>query len=612
VSQETIRAGFDTWAGHAKPSLAHPREGVLQLNSNSPYECEAFLWFKNPAPRGATITSATLTLRAKGASSGSRTITAQRVTQKWTESRLTYNGRPSATSTGQATAAIGTLADTDSITLNVTTIVQAWANSASNFGFKVTTSATTMHRLYSLNSAYKPTLTVVWSDAPSKPTNLRPSAASTSLAKPHLVFDYLDVSGDTSLAAVQVQIDDASDFATPIFDSGTVATTSAGLDLASTAFAGLTDGQTVYWRVRAQDGAGLWSAWSDVVSMTRKVKPALAITNLGGGVVYDPTPPILWSMTGQARYQVLVYKTSNLTKAIHDSGQRTGTDTSYTIPAGILTDGVSYTVEVRGWDAPTPSREATPGDPNYASAQALFSLATDSSTGPVATLTAAPVDLTPWVDLTFTRSTTPDSFVLLRQDAGSSTWKVVRSEILPSDVFVSGTTYRLRYYGARPNRETSYAVRAVVNNKQSANGPTATLTTSPSGLWIVDFDRGIYVTLWGNDEGTWSMVDDASVYAPVGSTEVIRIVNGMRGLEGSLSGLLMDGFGKTFDQMESDLYAIKSEPTQTVRIIAGDENFTALVGNLRISPKPETRQGHIVKAVSFDFWQVGDLPFDTP
>jgi hypothetical protein len=45
--------------------------------------------------------------------------------------------------------------------------------------------------------------------------------------------------------------------------------------------------------------------------------------------------------------------------------------------------------------------------------------------------------------------------------------------------------------------------------------------------------------------------------------------------------------------------------------VAGDENFEALIGNVRISPKPETREGLIVKGVSFDFWQVGALPFDS-
>lgn len=597
MSREVVRAGFDAWAGSAKPSLEHPREVSLRLDSG---QAEAFLWFKNPAPRGATVTSATLTLRAKGASSGSRTLTVQRVTGRWTEGRLNWNNKPSSTSSAQATASIGALSDGDSISVNVTAIAQAWASGSANYGFRVTTSTTAAHLLGSLNSTLKPTLTVVWSDAPAKPTNLRPSSAATTIAKPHVVFDYLDVSGDTSLAAVQVQTSSTSDFTSPAFDSGEVATTSAGLDLAETAFAGLAEGETVYWRVRAKDGAGLWSAWSDPVTMTRTTLAPLTLTGPTGST-FDPTPEVAWTMTGQVRYRVLVYRTTDLSRPIHDSGERLGAATAYTLPAGIVDDGPTYRVVVRGWD--NAIREATPGDPGYASTQADFYLGTSPGVDPVATLAASPVDLSPWVDLEWTRTLVPDSFVVLRDG------KIIAT-VDPDDVLVSGSTYRYRYYGARPNREHTYAVRAYEGAAQSANGPTASLTTSPSGLWIVDLDRKVDVTLWGNDEGTWTMVDDASVYTPIGSTQVVRIVNGMRGLEGSLSGLLMSGFGKTFEQMEADVYEIKSRPTQTVRIIAGDENFEALIGNVRISPKPETRQGEIVKGVSFDFWQVGALPFE--
>lgn len=596
MSTATVRSGFDTWAGSAKPSLEHPRETSLYVRSGAG---EAFLWFKVPAPRGAVVTSATLTLRAKGASSGSRTLTAQRVTANWSESRLNWNNKPASTSSGAATKSVSTLADGDAIDLDVTTIVQAWANGTANYGFRITTSTSTVHKLHALNSTVKPTLTVTWSDAPSKPTNLRPSEAATGIAKPHLVFDYLDLSGDTSLAAIEVQIDDAADFV-GAWSSGEVAATSAGLDLAATAYAGLTAGVSRYWRVRAKDGAGLWSVWSDPVTMVYTPKPALTITNMGGGVATEPTPPILWSMAGQVRYQVLVREAATA-KTVHDSKERTGSATSYTIPEGVLQDGTEYVVEVRGWDAVV--REATPGDDTYTKAEAHFSLATDVATSTVATLTAAPVDLTPWVTLTWTRATTPDAFAVYRDG-------VLIRTLDPADVFVSGTTYAWVYYGARPNRAHTYSVRAVVNGKTSPDGPTASLTTSPSGLWVVDFDRGVDLTLWGDEEGTWTMQDDASVYTPVGSTEVVRIVSGMRGLEGSISGRLMEGFGKTFEQQEASLYEIKSRPTKTVRIIAGDENFTALIGNVRISPKPDTRQGRIVKGVSFDFWQVGKLPFD--
>src|SRR5690606_26911774 len=56
---------------------------------------------------------------------------------------------------------------------------------------------------------------------PSQPSDLRPSEAATSLAKPHLTFTYEDLGGNTALAAVQVQISATSSFSSPLFDSGT-------------------------------------------------------------------------------------------------------------------------------------------------------------------------------------------------------------------------------------------------------------------------------------------------------------------------------------------------------------------------------------------------------
>lgn len=600
MSKETVRSGFDSWVGSAKPDLEHPREKTLNLKTGAAY---ALLWMRVPTPRGATVTRATLTLKAKGASSGSRVITVNRIADPWKEARVTWATKPTVATGNAATKTVGALTDAATIDLDVTGIVQSWANGAKNLGFRISTDATTQHSIYGLNSSEKPVLTVEWSDAPSKPTNLRPSEASTSLAKPYVTFDYLDYFGDTSVASVRVQIASDAAMTASLWDSGEIAATESGLDLSTTTFTGLTAGQKVFWRVMVKDGAGLWSVWSDVVSMTRTAKPAMTITNLGAGVVKEPTPLILWSMAGQVRWKVLVFDTASPSKPIHDSGQRTGSASSYTIPSGVLKKtGTTYAIEVRGWDNVV--REATPGDDVYASATALCTLATEPTVGPIDTLSAAAVDVSPWVDLTWTRSTTPDAFVLLRDG------EIVNDSIDPASVFVSGSTYRFRYYGARPNREHTYAVRAVTfGTGQSPNGPTATFTTSPSGLWLVDFDRGVNVTLWGNDEGSWTMQDDASVYTPVGSTQVVRIVSGMRGLEGSLTGLLMEGFGKTFEQMEADVYAIKERPTQTVRIVAGDENFTALIGNVRISPKPETRQGRIVKGVSLDFWQIGSLPF---
>jgi hypothetical protein len=598
LSTEVVRSGFDAWTEAAKPFTKHPKETHYRVRFGQNL---AFLWMKSPAPLGATVTRATLTLQMRGAASGSRVLNVHRAATSWKEGGTHWNNQP----LGAGTAVQKTIpAYTNGydVEIDVTPIVQAWANGTPNYGFRFSTDSTSTIQIYALASTAHPVLEVEWSDAPAKPSDLRPSEAATSLAKPHLTFTYLDVSGNTELAAVQVQVSATESFSSPMFDSGEVATQSSGLDLSQTAFSGLADDQVVYWRVRAKDGAGLWSVWSDPVQMSRRLKPTVEISNLGAGVVYDSTPLIIWDTTGsQTRYRVLVYDKADLSRPVHDSWQVESAEESYTLPAGVLRDDREYRLKVRVWDGW--HREATPGDPTYSEAVADFHADTDAEVGPVASLVATQDDRSPWVTLEWTRSTTPDAFVLVRDGEVVARWDE------PEELFVSGSTYRYKQSGARPNWTHTYEVRAVVNGRQSKDNPVLTYASRVEGLWLVDSGRGINVTLWGDDAGEWSTEDDASVYTPVGGTRAVRIVSGIRGHEGSLSGYLMEGFGKTFAEMEADLLALKSEPSRPVRIIAGDENFSALIGNISISPSPRTRSGRIVKDVSFSFWQVGPLPF---
>lgn len=600
MSQETVRSGFDTWVGVSQPSATHPRDTHYRLRSNEGF---GFLWMRSPAPVGALVTKATLTLSAYGASTGSRNLIVHRVGESWKESKTNWNNRPATAGAG-INHAIGTLADRDVIEIDVTSIVQLWAGGSPNYGFRLNTTATTMHSVRAFNSSAPPTLTVEWSDRPSMPTDLRPSEAAVSLSHPHLTFVYRDFGGNTELSSVQVQINGTDSFTSPAFDSGEVPTEEAGLNLAETAYAGLTAGGAAYWRVRARDGEGLWSVWSDSVRMERRAKPVVSITNLGAGEVYETSPPIIWSVTGvtgprPARFRVLVFDVDDLTRSIHDSGELTSSETSYTIPFGVIRDGQDYRIVVRVWDGWL--REATPGDPTWASDFKTVTVAVDPTVDPVSSLTASQAGVSPKVVLEWERSATPDQFVIYRDGVP------VRQVDAP-DVYVGGTTYRYGSYGARPNFEHEYEVRAIVNGRQSASNPTAVFAVPVEGIWLIDRDRDIEVTLWGNDSGTWQMPDDASVYTPIGAKPV-RVVSGMRNLEGSISGELIEGFGKSFAEMEADLFRLKLRPMEPLQIVAADMAFTALVGNVTIAPTPKTRAGQLVKAVSFDFWSLDDFPY---
>lgn len=596
MSTATVRSGHSTWAGSTYPSLAHPTSKYLSLKSGS---YESFLYLTNPVPRGATVTSATLRLYARSSSTGSRTLTLQRIGASWTISRLTWNHRPSATGS-TVTQSISTLSEQSVVEINVTALVQAWANGAPNYGIKITSSGSTTHFFYGMLSSYKPTLVVEWSDKPSAPTRLAPDGV-ISLNKPTLVFDYTDVSGNTTLHAVQVQIDAAADGASPDFDSGTVLTDHPQLDLNDTAYTGLANGSSTQWRVRVQDGGGLWSDWSTWASITRTNKGTVTINNPSGGFVSETTPPMLWSFSGtQTAYQLRLLRSDRT--LLLDTGKITSSVQEYTIPAHILVDDDTYIVNIRVWDNVS-GRVASPGDQTYASAETSFVVNVDPTVNPIGSITVTGDTETPWVTVDFTRSTAPDSWTIYRGG------KVIEALLDPGLLSVGGTAYRYVDYTADPNRAHTYSVRAVVNGKISPAGPTASGAATPSGIWLSDPDLDLTVTLWGDDEGLWETNDDAAVYTPVGGTKFVRIVSGMRGLSGSLTGLLMEGFGQTFSQQEAALNDLKERPSNQLRLIVGDVNMPVIIGNVRISPKPITRNGRNVKSVAFDFWQMGELAF---
>lgn len=682
MSQAVVRGGHDTFVNSVRPSLEYDGSKYLRLVSG---QKRAMLYFRNPAPRGATVTSATIRVYARGASSGSRVLTTSRIAQPWKVRQTTWDNQPTIKADG-TTKTIGALADGDPIDLDVTAHLQTMCNGASNFGWRIDTSAGTEHVLYGFDAGdLKPTLTVVWSDAPDEPTSLAPSGGVVATAKPTLQFDYTDVSGNTDLAAVRVQVDAAKSATDPAFDSGPVAATEPELSLSTfnyartlsvtktasstaltggsfakadvgatitgtgipagatitaigttvydaasdeyrattatlsanattsgtvtatitRAYAGVAEGATTYWRVKVQDGGGLWSDWSSWASMKLVSFPTLTITNPPvSGLITERTPPITWTFSGQTAWQVRIL--DNDDKEIYDSGKRNGTTTSHTVPADVLKKGTGpWRLNVRAWDGEK-NRVRTPGNAIFASAWRDTSLTSDGTVTVPSTPTVAQVGVTPWVDVTWTRATMPDAWDIYRDGEPVSGGV----DVTASDLFVSGTTYRFRDYTADPNVAHAYQVVANVNGKNSGKSPvSAAVTTSPEGIWLVDLDRGINVTLYGNDTGTWELEDSANTYQPVGSTEIVRVVTGMSGLRGSLSGVLSDGFGKTFAAMEADLYSIKSRPTQTVRLIVGDMNLRVLIGDVKVSPMPYTRNGQRFKDVSFSFWQKGDLPF---
>lgn len=598
----TIRAGVDAYTDKAHGSTNYASSKSLAVASGAQY---AWLFLDPKIPAKAQVLSATLRLYAKGSWGATAvTLTAQRITPSWKASQVNWNNQPTVTG-ATATKSVSGAVDGTEIDLDVTALMQTIASGATNYGLRLSSSSTTSHSIYSLEAgALRPELDVTWSDAPDKPTTLSPSSAqAVSLSKPTLGFDYTDVSGSTQLAAVQVQIDAAGNFAAPAFDSGAVATSDPQLDLSTTAYAGLTAGATTQWRVRVQDAAGLWSAWSDAHSFTRTSKGVLTLINPSAAapIVNDFTPPIDWTFTGQAQqsFSITVAEDATPTKLVYDSGRVTSTATEMTLPPKVLTKtNTAYRLTLRVWDAI--GRENTPGDPPYVSVVRTFTFAEGASTPVTALTVVQDYPGRPWALVSWRRATQPDSYNVLRDGA------VVASKLDPSTLLQPDGSYAYRDKDASGNIPHTWVVQAVVNGSTSGGNASVVATLKSPAVWLADTDSDHLVPIVGVDQSSFTMSDLATSYQPIGASAVVRIVQAQRGLEGSLSGRLTDYGGGTAASWESQLAWIKRHPTLQLRLTIGSQSFRVVVGDVVIAPLPGALPND--RAVSFSFWSLDGPP----
>jgi hypothetical protein len=669
----TFRNAKDTWVRQSTPSTNYNQDKRLGV-ATSAY---AFLYFGCRFDAGATIHSATLRLYTHGAWGTTPTLTVRRVSQLVSMARTTWNNQPPVTGTGvsitKSSNAIG-----HEWAFDVTAMIQAVADGSAWHGFRIESDATAIKYLRSAQAlALRPTLEIVWSEAPHAPTTLSPSGGrAVSSGAPVLRFDFTDELGATGLQAVRVQVDPNGNWTDPAFDSLTFETDEPEFDLAADAtgrdvsltttlnsttatapvgtfvtadvgqevsgpnvplgvtiasrqsdtqvtlsaaatatgtathvvermYLGLANGAETRWRVQVQDTAGLWSPWSDAVRFRRDNKGTLTITNPGAppnDFVSEWTPPILWSLTGetQTAWRVLVHLIDGeRAEQVHDSGRRKGTETSYTLPKGVIEDESRYRVTVRIWDSK--DREATPGDPPFTSASQDFTFAEDATVDPVSGLTATNLTPRPWVQLEWTRATAPDSFTVLRNG------KVIETGIDPVDVLVSAGVYRWTDKDAAPRKSHTWRVQAVVNRKASANNPGVTLTVGSTGVWLTDPDSGLDVFLAEGQVNGLQMVDQADVHVPLGSSRSIKITQGMRGYEGNVTGLVMNYAGFTTEQWVDRLLKIKERPSNILILTTQHETFRCAVGNITVSPADEVKGE--ARLVSFDVWQAANLSF---
>lgn len=594
MSTATVRTGIDTTVDSAQPTRNLGNVKTLSVRNNP--DNWALLWFKNPAPRLAVVQSATLYVYSKGAwPGGSTTMSVQRIAGPWYESLATWAKRPALVGAARALTQ-SSPHDLTEWAFDVTSIAQAWQSGAINYGIALVPgdSDSTRRDFYSLEQGgtHAPRLVVTWSDAPNKPTTLHPSSGAVSIAQPTLTFDYTDVSGSTTLAAAQVQIDAGGNFVTPAWDSHTVVTTEPQLDLSTTTYPGLALNASTYWRVRVQDAAGLWSPWSDPARFSRVAKSALSLDNPppGDSFVSEYTPEIAWTFGGtQTAVRVRIIDVETPTKLLLDK-VIPGTGNSYTLPNGVLTrDGHTYRLTLDVWD--NVDREYTPGDFRGVTIVRDFVVRYDSTPdNPTGLAVDFDVLGKPYATLRWSRSTAPDAFNVLRNG------RVIAHNLDPADCNTGATTYKFTDRSPTPNVPQTWTVQAVVNGT-TTSGAHVSGTMRLGALWVVDTANNQLVALLDTSFDA-AMVDLAGVYEPVGADSVVRVVQTLRGPQGTLGGRLADFAGMSVADFEAALLWMKERPTNDVQILVGTKSYRAVIGDVSIAPSSD-RTGDLIASLSW-------------
>jgi hypothetical protein len=281
---------------------------------------------------------------------------------------------------------------------------------------------------------------------------------------------------------------------------------------------------------------------------------------------------------------------SDHTEIVADSKKQDGTDLSWTPPKKKLQDDGAYTLFVRVWDGV--DRVATPGDPLYAQATRDFTFQYDATVDAPTMVGAAQQGVSPFVEVTFTRATAPDSWTILRDG------KVIDAGIDPVDTFTTGTTHVYVDAGANPQVQHSYEVRAVVNGKASPKSAAGTVTTRPGGAWILDLTAGTGQQLldWNVD---YSEPDLAGVYRTKGG--IVRVRQALGTGEGKADGTLVENAGHDLAAAETFIRGL--EQRGKCQVVWNDMSLEVQIGNVIVWTPPNVSRDR-VKAVAFDFWVI--------
>jgi hypothetical protein len=441
VAELTFSSGFDAWVDQAHPDGNRSGGDAVRLQTA---QRKGVVQIPVTGIRGKTVTSATLFVHALD-DMAAQTLTVKMLASGINPSKVTWNNLPASVAGVTAgTVTIGATAAGASIGIPVTAIMQAAAGGTKYHGFLITTDETTAGdaNLRSFTSGKRASsLVVEVSDAPDRPTKLRPNDGAVSQAAPIVGWD----GGETDHVALQVQVDPDADAGSPAYDSGTVTSADSAFDLSSDGdFTPLSSGDSTQWRARVQNADGAWSLWSDWASFTYTPKFTLTMDSPTGSTIGDPTFTVEAHITGDTlrQYRIRLAKGTDRTDIVYDSGQQPpdgstiGRDIPWRDPDThrriVKGDDTTWQLNVRAWGAVV--RAEAIGDPAYVETWVSLTFDNDLDEPPADYTVTPVVPGSPIHVHTWTRSEDVDAWLIMH---GSE----VLEHLDPDDVTVDAGTY---------------------------------------------------------------------------------------------------------------------------------------------------------------------------
>lgn len=569
----------------AKPAKAFGQLATTPLKSG---EQVGILRAAIPAdvPDDAIVTKADLVFHTREAWSGSIVFSAQRQSEPWSVSKVTWNNRPAVVSGSSKSVTVASPPVNREFRIDVADHAQAFvAGSAINRGWRITADAGNSRDIYGATAGkHKPYLDLEYVIPGDAPTGLVPDGAAVSIPKPTLTFPVPD---DT--VAIRVQIDDNADGVSPAHDSLEVPATVGLYDLATSSYAGLADGATTYWRAWTKGPLG-WSLPSDWATMPRVSKPTVVITS-PGPTTGDKTPPCTWTAPGQVIWHARLLDAAG--RVLDDSDPTASADTEWVPRKGLKRVGELGQYHVRVFD--NVNRVATPGDPIYAEATHAFALVALGQAPGADQISATLDGPTPVVRVAWDGAV-PDN------------WRVTRDgEWLDDpDSTMEGAVMEYLDYTARPGVSHVYQALAVTDlNETSPNGPTVTITPRPPGVWLMspDSDERLLIL---DQEVEANMTERAVIHTPVGDGQAIRRRSGTPPPWGTVGGLLLDSAaGDDYSAVALEAIARRfkdSDQGRVYRFVWGTWNIPVTIGDMTVFPVT-LDDGRPAFEIAFTWWQ---------